>query len=259
MTHTVITSFTEEGYERYGKEFIRTFREHWPESVRLVVYYEGDEVFRRLNGWENYWGVKHVPEFFESLTFDLQHGRFPDGTYNINYDAGMARKVFMQAHACEQFGGKVFWIDADSITHAPVQVGFLDEVLPDDKFCCYLGRHTKDGQPWFYTESGFIGFNAGHPLAQKFFAAYRSFFLFGVFLLHKRWHDCEGFDQMRVASKQQDAFVNLSEGLPDGTMHPFVNSVVGRYMDHRKGPRKESRSGGDDLVVERSEPYWKQA
>lgn len=256
MNHTVITSFTKEGYELYGMEFIRTFLKFWPENVRLVVYYEGDDEFRRMNGWEDYWGVTHMREFFDMLKFDVQHGRFPDGRYDINYDAGMARKVLMQAHAVAQYGGKVFWIDADSITHAHVPRRFLDEVLPDDKFCCYLGRHTAEGEAWFYTESGFLGFNAAHPLAHKFFAAYKAFYLFGLFMLHPRWHDCEGFDQMRIASKQQDEFVNLSADLPYGTMHPFVNSVVGKYMDHRKGPRKHSRSGGVDLVVDRSEPYW---
>lgn len=254
--HTVITSFTKEGYELYGMEFLRTFRKHWPDNVRLVVYYEGNDEFRRMNGWTDYWGVKHMREFFDMLQFEIQHGRFPDGHYDINFDAGMARKVFIQADAVELYRGKVFWIDADSITHAPVPRTFLDDVLPDDKFCCYLGRHDANGKPWFYTESGFLGFNAEHPLADKFFAAYKSFFLFGLFLMHPRWHDCEGFDAMRNASKQPEAFVNLSAHLPHGTMHPFVNSVVGKYMDHRKGPRKHSRSGGVDLVVDRSEPYW---
>lgn len=253
---TVITSFTKAGYELYGMEFIKTFRRHWPYNTRLVVYFEGDDELRMANGWEDYWEVPHMREFFAMLPFEIQHGRFPDGHYDINYDAGMARKAFMQANAVEMYGGKVFWIDADSITHAKVPDTFLDEVLPDDKFCCYLGRHTADGKAWYYTESGFLGFNAEHQLAHKFFAAYKAYFLFGLFMLHPRWHDCEGFDQMRIASKQPDAFVNLAAHLPYGTMHPFVNSVVGKYMDHRKGPRKTSRSGGVDLVVERSEPYW---
>src|SRR5882672_7300386 len=38
----VVTSFNEEGYKRYGEAFIETFLKYWPPSVRLTVFYEGD-------------------------------------------------------------------------------------------------------------------------------------------------------------------------------------------------------------------------
>jgi len=255
--NTVITSFTEEGYELYGKEFIRTFKQFWPDNVRLVVYYEGDDVFRRMQGWEDYWQVRHIKDFMDALTFDIQKGILPDGQYNINLDARMARKPFMQAHALEQYGGKVFWLDADSVTHSAVPYMFLDELLPDDKLCCYLGRHTASGERWYYTESGCLGWNSKHPLCERFMRAYKDYFLFGAWMTHKIWHDCEAFDELRASSGAQDQFVNLAAHLPQGTMHVFINSVLGTYMDHRKGPRKHSRSTGKDLVIDRSEPYWR--
>ena len=40
----------------------------------------------------------------------------------------------------------------------------------------------------------------------------------------------------------------------------FVNSVLGRYMDHLKGDRKEvGASYADDLTSERREAYWREA
>lgn len=182
-------------------------------------------------------------------TFPLMRGEGPKG-YNIQFDALMARKVFIQADAVKRFGGKVFWIDADTIVHSPVPETFLDEVLPDDKLCCFLGR---DG--WMYTESGFLGFNADHPACSTFMEGYVNIFREGYNFTQTAWHDCIGFDMVRRVL-DPEPFHNLSAELPHGTMHPFINSVLGRYMDHRKGGRKGSRSDNSDLVVERTEPYW---
>ena len=136
------------------------------------------------------------------------------------------------------------------ITHSPVPETFLDEMLPDDKLCCYLGR---DG--WMYTESGFLGFNANHTACETFMNGYKSIFTRGYIFTQKAWHDCIAFDMARSVS-HPDWFVNLAEGQPHGTMHPFVNSDLGKYLDHRKGGRKASRSTQADLVAPRPEPYW---
>jgi hypothetical protein len=50
--------------------------------------------------------------------------------------------------------------------------------------------------------------------------------------------------------------VDLAKDLPRGTMHVFVNSVCGAYMDHLKGKRKGGTSYAKDIVVDRPEPYW---
>jgi hypothetical protein len=186
---------------------------------------------------------------FENKLFPIMTGNTAQG-YNIQYDARMARKTFIQYDAVQEYGGKVFWIDADVVTHTPVPETFLDEMLPDDKFSCYLGR---DG--WMYTESGFLGFNADHPGCEGFMKFYRDIFLNGYVFLQKAWHDCIAYDWARAVHDPL-WFYNLAVGLPHGTMHPFINSPLGRYMDHRKGNRKDGRSTKSDLVITRTEPYW---
>jgi hypothetical protein len=209
--------------------------------------------------WKPIEEVEFLTDYMANLRFPIMHGIVGD-RYDINFDARMARKTFMQMHAMRSYGGKVFWIDADVITHSHVPEGFLDEMLPDDKLSCYLGRH--DPEPaWMYTESGFIGFNGNHPLASKFAKNYLHVFLVGTIFTQPGWHDCFAFDAIRTLFTNNgygEEFVNLAKGLPHGTMHPFVNSTLGAFMDHRKGPRKESRSAADkDLVVARKEAYWK--
>lgn len=250
MSHRIVTSFSEKGFLEYGSEFLRTFREFWPKSVKLIVYYEGDFLREDEENieWRWYEEVDGLQAWLDSIApFPVLNG--DTGFYNIQYDARQVRKAFIEAYAVRQ-GGKVFWMDADSITHAPVPEAFLDAVLPNDKFCCYLGRD------WFYTESGFLGFNADHPLCVPFMETYLQVFKTGTIFTLKGWHDCYGFDLARRVINKPEVFNDLAKDLPEGTMHPLVNSVLGAYFDHKKGPRKDSRSTRKDLIVERSEPYW---
>ena len=254
MTHNVvITSFTEDGYQKYGKEFIRTFIEYWPKSVKLVVYYEGTHL---RHDWLPINTVPNLDAWLRVIApFQLFSGALYN-QYDIRYDARTNRVIFMQNHALRTWKHKVFWIDGDVITHQPVPETFLDEMLPDDKLCCYLGRGD-----WFDSETGFIGFNYKHPSCEDFMRLEENTLFSGIIFAQPSWWDMRTFDWSRevLLSQQPDlrpAFVDLSKDLPRGTMHVFVNSVIGTYMDHKKGARKASRSTRKDLVIDRQEPYW---
>lgn len=250
--HNVITSFNEKYYEtKGGKEFLESFKKHWPKSVKLTIYFEGDEL--RADEENITW--RYIEEVEGYMAWMDAIGKFPVmsgnlGRYNIEYDARMCRCAFIHAHALKTLGGKVFWIDSDVVTHSDVPETFLDEVLPDNKFCCCLSR------PWFNTETGFLGINANHPLIEHWLDAWIQVYISGLIFTQPGWHDNWGFDLARRVVRHDEEFVNLAEGLPPGTMHPFVNSICGKYMDHLKGQRKNLTSRRDDLVIERTEPYW---
>ena len=252
----VITSFSEEGYKQYGREFIETWKKHAPPAIGLTVYYEGENFeFTEGISWHPIEEIEFLADFMANLRFPVMHGII-GSEYDVWFDARHARKVFMQAYATRKYGGKVFWLDSDTVLHSDVPQTFFDLMLPDDKFSCYLGR---DG--WYFTESGFLGFNMNHALAKKFIKNYVQMFVVGTFLanaVHGRlcWNDCGGYDAIRHLCGNGDEFVNLAKNLPQNTMHVFVNSELGRYMDHRKGARKNSRSDASDLVIARTEPYW---
>jgi hypothetical protein len=247
----VITSFNWAGYEKYGKNFIETWKQHWSPSVRLTVFYEGPEFddFQFPDGmsWRPIEEVEFLSDYMDNLRFPIQHGLVGD-RYDINFDARMARKTFMQVHASRKYGGKVFWIDADCVTKSHVPERFLDDCLPDDALCCYVGR---DG--WYFTESGFIGFNADHPLASRFFKNYVHVFIVGTIfaqapqynekgqLVAGGWHDCIAFDCIRHLMGNGPEFVNLAKDVRRGHMHPFQVTAPGKYMQHLKGNRKDTQ------------------
>lgn len=243
-------------FETYGADFFSTFAQNWPLSVHCVVYIDGLDRAVGIPALQRFdirptSEVRMLDEWLRRVkAFPLMQGQIDmNGGYDIQFDARQARKVFIEAHATETFGGKCVWLDADVITHAKIPNDFIDRCLPDDKLCAYLGR------PWWrYSETGFIAWNADHKACREFMEAYRNFYLMGAIFLMKGWHDCYGFDCLRQ-QRPASWFVDLAEGLPE-CMHPFVNSPLGAFMDHRKGARKKTRSTKSDLVIERTEPYW---
>lgn len=234
----VITSFNEVGYKQYGKAFIESWKQHAPPAIGLTVYYEGENFeFTEGISWHPIEEVEFLADFMPSLVFPIQHGIVGEN-YDVWFDARHARKVFMEAYACRKYGGKVFWMDSDTIIEKDIPESFFDRMLPDDKFSCYLGR---DG--WYFTESGFLGFNMNHKIAKSFIKNYVHMFIAGTFLanaIHGRlcWNDCGGFDAIRHMCGNGDEFVNLAKDVPQGTMHPLQNCEVGTYLTHLKGNRK---------------------
>lgn len=263
MQKTVITSFGAYGYNLYGRNFLETFDRFWPKDIRLVVFAEPDTPPFGLE-WDNRellveqtWNVPDLPEFIRAVShFPVLCGETPSG-HKIFNDARSARATFMQAYGVKRFGGKVFWLDADIVTHATVTHELLDECLPDDKFCAYLGRRGV------FSENGFIGFNAEHALSDKFMESYRRLYTSGAIFLEPGWNDCIAFDRIRELAERgfPEAFHNLGRDVAyTSTEHVFINSVLGSVMDHLKGGRKNlGRSPNSDLAKPRSEPYWQEA
>src|SRR5688572_6795009 len=92
----VVTSFNWQGWQKYGKQFVETWKQYWSPSIRLTVFYEGEEFenFEFPDGmsWRPIEEVEFLTDFMENLRFPLQHGIVGD-RYDINFDARMCRKV----------------------------------------------------------------------------------------------------------------------------------------------------------------------
>jgi hypothetical protein len=237
---TVVTSFSPEGYDLYGKRFIETFKEFWPKEVKLICAWEGPSPDPKLDGFDLL-STEPARSFFEKHAEDLViHGKLDappakwaakarrEG-YSVWHDAyKFAHKVFSICAATKYVeGGKLFWIDADVETHSQVPVGLLDSLLPDGTSLCYLAR------PGYHSELGFTGYNLDVPLTRQFLDDYLAQYEQGLFVLDPAWDDCHQFDYL------VKSLVPKMIHIPH-TSHsqPFDSSVLGKYMTHYKGRRK---------------------
>ena len=75
----------------------------------------------------------------------------------------------------------------------------------------------------------------------------------GKLFLEKEWHDSYIFDVVRKNLEKNNEIknINISDfGLFDlkNDDHVFVSSVLGKFMDHKKGNRKNSKWSSELLI-----------
>lgn len=219
----VITSMSMTGYEDYGKRFLETAH-HWPYPV--TVYSEDD-----------------IPVPHRPLAQREMDSRILDWRFQWNR---FAYKVYSILDAAQDYAGRLIWIDADTVAFRDIPAKFLDDLLPKGKWIAYLGREHM------HSECGFVIYDCSK--LGPFFAAWRDLYESGGIFKLKEWHDSYLFDHLR--EKMKIPCENIS-GPGKTAHHPFINSPLGKYLDHMKGNRKDmGRSSRADLVWQRPEAYW---
>lgn len=265
----VVTSFAQKGWTQYGKRFVQTFLDKWPAKQKLVIYYEEmpeDAIKDDRIEWRPLFEVPGITTFLDRILASepVYQGRVTqtvpdkDGkpvtqeTYDYRYDAyRFCRKVFAIKDAAKQTKEKYLaWIDADVVTHSEVPEDLFAQLLPANKTIAYLGRD------WAYTETGFLLFNTKDARLHKFMDDYIAMYATGAFRYLGEWHDCYVFDILRTIHQEHVPMEDLSHGTKHD--HPFVNSKLGLYMDHLKGPqrKKQGRSAKAEGIHNEAHPYW---
>jgi len=264
MTVTVVSGASPEGWEQYGRRFVETFREHWPSEIELRFCGDGP----RYPGFPS--DMRYHDRLAESAALrnfqerharnEIAHGRrLAPGQigwserklaecYNFRYDAvRFCNKVFsIELVARTAPPGWLVWLDADIVTFARVPAVLFEALLPPGFALACLDRGN------YHSECGFVGYNLQHPATlgfiRRFAAVYASDEVFAL----EEWHDSWVFDYLRRRERVP------SYSIPHcSPKQPFINSVLGAYMDHLKG---SSKTRGKSLVTQmlagHNHQYW---
>jgi hypothetical protein len=162
-------------------------------------------------------------------------------------------KIFSILQAIELFrpDSHYAWLDADVRCLRPLSSKGLVEFFPaDDEVMSYLGR-LKFPLTGAYSECGFLGFNARCSRVSAFLSRMADVYVSGEIFSHREWHDSWIWDQVRLEFERNgDKFKNIS-GIAENTHHPFINSRLGEFFDHLKGPKRKvaGRSMDTDYVL----------
>jgi hypothetical protein len=149
----------------------------------------------------------------------------------------------------------MIWLDADSHTHSPVTLDWLASVCPEDSLASYLGRGEK-----YHSECGWVAYNLDHPGTREFIQDFVGMYDNDSIFKEREWHDSYIWDVVRKRYQSQHKFFNLNPSVDDKGLagHPFINSELGKFMDHVKGKRKEQgHSKAKEVVLHQDNPYWK--
>jgi len=276
---TVVTTFHKEGLDLYGQRFLNSFAANVGERIKMLVYAENctpvnpnpkqitildaKESLPKLNAFKEKW--KNVPKANGVCPPEIKARRPRDWHKEFKWDAiRFANKVYAVFDACERSKDWCVWMDADIYVHAPVSYDQFKALLPDNKWITYVGR-GKGSQTW--PECGFYGLNLNNPTCKEFLQEFERYYEDadnGIFTLEE-WHDSYVFGSIlnRFKSKNSNYYdyaaeMYLREAKTGGGGHPFINCVLGSYFDHMKGGRKkEGKSKRSDIMVNRTESYWR--
>jgi hypothetical protein len=274
----VVTTFHKPGLDTYGQRFLDSFAQRVSKKIKLLVYaedcnpinpdpdqitiFDAKEVLPKLNAFKERW--KDDPRA-NGIPPDAIKARRPrDWQKKFKWDAiRFANKTYAVYDACERSKGWCVWMDADTFVHSDWSHKEFNNLLPNNTWLTYVGR-GKGSQTW--PECGFYGMNLNHPVCHEFLKEFERVYEDadnGIFKLEE-WHDSYVFGHILNNMKKNfpnvldySAEMYLREAKTGGGGHPLINSVLGKWMDHMKGVRKdEGRSRTQDLMVKRTEGYW---
>jgi len=276
---TVVTTFHKPGLDTYGQRFLDSFAERVSKKIKLLVYAEdcnpnnpdpdqitilnAKEVLPKLNAFKEHW--KNDPRANGIPTDAIKARRPKDWHKKFKWDAiRFANKTYAVYDACTRSKGWCVWMDADTFIHSDWSYKEFNNLLPNNTWLTYVGR-GKGSQTW--PECGFYGMNLNHPVCHEFLKEFERVYEEaeqGIFLLEE-WHDSFVFGHILNNMKKDfpnvldySAEMYLKEARTGGGGHPLINGVLGKWMDHMKGVRKEEgKSRSRDLMVNRTEDYWK--
>ena len=265
MKYTVVTTFHQAGLEQYGQRMIDSFEKYWPAEVDLIVCAENCTPkttrpnTRVINLLEASPDLRAFIKRHENNP--LAHGKAgpPDVFHpkkQFKWDAvRFCYKVYAQSVCADLIEtGWMIWIDADTVTHSPIPGNWLSNVCPGDSMISYLGRGEK-----YHSECGWVAYNLEKGECRQFVRDFVNMYNNDRIFTHGEWHDSYIWDVLRRQFQDRCKFHDLNPFSQTDAKagHPFINSELGKYMDHLKGARKEAgKSKPKDLVIKRAEEYW---
>ena len=268
--YTVITTFNQQGLEKYGQRMISTFEQYWPQEVDLIVYTE--KCTPQISK-PNVRCIDLIAKSKHCKRFIKRHKDNPEANGGIGphneriwkpnkhfkwQGLRFSYKVFSIYHAIQYIDTEwVIWLDADTLTHSLITTEFLDSVCPKGCMVTHLGRGDR-----YHSECGWVGYHKTNPMCIDFVEDFASMYKNDTMFNYPEWHDSYLFDvQRKIYRDTKGAYfhnLNPDPNLKGLAGHPFVNSELGRYMDHMKGERKTlGHSEPRDVKMHMDLPYWK--
>ena len=226
MKYEFLTTFSRDGYEKYGRAFLDSYLKHC--RLPIHVFCEGAYPEKL---------AAHSQIILYDLDGDVDRKKFLSRNKDVDrkdYRLQLCRfshKVFALSSSSVLGNTEadwLIWIDADMEIFADIDEDFLARVCPEGFDGAYLGR--KD---WDHSECGFVSYNlklGGIDFIRKL----RKIYVEDEWKKYPQWHDSFLFDRVR---EQTGWWYNLSEGVPGRDV--FEHTILGTKMKHLKGALKE--------------------
>ena len=244
---SVVTTFNNIAYDSHAKKMVNSFDSFWDLNIFLNIYLEDLEIPRdnftqRINFFSFNNEVKEWYKFKEKFFF--KEANKADNGVNSFYKYSaikFAHKVYAIKKQLEKNSSDyLIWLDSDVITIKDININFLHSLINDQNYLSYLGREHIN----FHSECGFLIFNVKHNLHNQFWVNMSEMYEQGLLFNEKEWHDSYIFDVVRLKLEKNGLknfnISNLVLKKTNDPLNVFDNSVLGEFMIHFKGNRKNN-------------------
>ena len=246
---TAITTFDLKKHP-FGIDMVNSFDVNWPDEIELIIFLENYQLLPKQNISKKLVVLDYHQEIPEYKNFceKFKHKEKYTDDFRLNAFR-FAYKVYAINKAIKSKNSDYFiWLDSDIKTHKKIPLSFLESLTSENCYLSYLGRNHIKNKFLQYSECGFLIFNTNHPIHSTFWELMMEMYNGGKLFYEKEWHDSYIFDQVRkkLEKERQVSNFNISDlGLVNINYehddHVFVLSVLGEYMDHKKGNRTDMK------------------
>jgi len=166
MSVHVVTTLHADGYNLYGKNFIKTWEQNFPSDWTIDYYAEGHtpEFGNRVNvldfnetciEWQDYY--KYIQCQVKTITDKKEINRYKKALR-------WSFKMFTLLHALKtSTSDYVMWLDADVYACSKPASGWIEKVLNDK---CVAGQ-LESIKGFTHVETGILPVNMNHPEVDK--------------------------------------------------------------------------------------------
>lgn len=229
----IVTTFSDAGYEDYGKLFLESCKKYLNPLVEVIVYKDNVDIPQQPNT-----KILNLEQSIPDLTEFKKRNSFRDES-DIKFQFQSVRfshKVYALYHAARTTDARyLIWLDSDTELYDHVSPEYLRHFLPEGNLVGYLGRGGEA-----FSECGFMIYDLHNPYAKDFFEKFKWYYDTDELYKLKEWHDSYIFDVVRKEFEATGKIktVNLSANF---NKHHF-NAVLDGYIMHLKGDRKHKRA-----------------
>lgn len=232
---TIITTFSQDGYELYGKSMVESWSKFWSKHYKLVVYVEDfkfDIADPRIEQRDIHQSCPDLVQFKKESQELLKDKKIEK---RIQKTIKWSHKVFAIDHALRNSKDKfLIYLDGDTYTIAKVHKGLAARLLYDDSLFAVHFERLLAGK---HFETGLIVFDREHKRMSEFLEVYKQGYTsMDIYSMDKTW---DGFWLVHISEKYEFPVKNLATK----TTKVFNNPIVREILRHDVGPKKYEKSG----------------
>jgi hypothetical protein len=234
MTTTVITTFSKDGYELYGKRMVETWLEHWKKYFKLVVYvedFELDIVAKNIEQRDIHVCCPDLLLFKEKSTQLIAEANGDEKIEKrIQKTVKWSHKVFAIDHALRNCSDEhLIYLDGDTYTINRVNGNLANILIDKDDLLAVHFERLIEGRHY---ETGLIVFNCKHERLKEFLEVYKQGYTsMEIYSMDKTW---DSFWLVHIVDKYEFPVKNLASK----TTKVFNNPAVREILRHDVGPEK---------------------